>query len=305
MVAIFADGHFPEKNSTNWCRVNLKKQRKKERLEKLLKEANIPYNKVASSVDGFCVYTFYAPFRAKEYPKEWYNCSNEQFEIIADEVVHWDGSIKRGNKLFYTCSKSCADFIQFVFTRTGYRATLQTFDRRGEQYKTSGKEYIRQSMEYVVTTTKRVLVGIGGFSENEIENRPKFTEYKTKDGYQYCFTVPSEFLVLRRNDRIFITGNCGKSTSVLGMLKALDLDETEFAQTALSGKASVNLTDVTGYDGYTIHRLLGYNPQGGFAHDRDTQLDHRVIILDELSMVDAKLFYSLIQAIPNGSKSQS
>ena len=302
MVAIFADGHFPEKNSTNWCRVNLKKQRKKERLEKLLKEANIPYNKVASSVDGFCVYTFYAPFRAKEYPKEWYNCSNEQFEIIADEVVHWDGSIKRGNKLFYTCSKSCADFIQFVFTRTGYRATLQTFDRRGEQYKTSGKEYIRQSMEYVVTTTKRVLVGIGGFSENEIENRPKFTEYKTKDGYQYCFTVPSEFLVLRRNDRIFITGNCGKSTSVLGMLKALDLDETEFAQTALSGKASVNLTDVTGYDGYTIHRLLGYNPQGGFAHDRDTQLEHKVIILDELSMVDAKLFYSLIQAIPNGSK---
>lgn len=132
----------------------------------------------------------------------------------------------------------------------------------------------------------------------------KIKHLEELQGWQYTDEQWDSIKATLEHNVVLITGlgGTGKSTSVLGMLKALDLDETEFAQTALSGKASVNLTDVTGYDGYTIHRLLGYNPQGGFAHDRDTQLDHRVIILDELSMVDAKLFYSLIQAIPNGSK---
>lgn len=132
----------------------------------------------------------------------------------------------------------------------------------------------------------------------------KIKHLEELQGWQYTDEQWNSIQATLEHNVVLITGlgGTGKSTSVLGMLKALDLDETEFAQTALSGKASVNLTDVTGYEGYTIHRLLGYNPQGGFAHNRDTQLDRRVIILDELSMVDAKLFYSLIQAIPNGSK---
>ena len=66
-------------------------------------------------------------------------------------------------------------------------------------------------------------------------------------------------LVLRREGKIFITGNCGKTSLVTGMLKALEGNNYIVAQCALSGKASANLTDVTGEEGYTIHRLLGVN----------------------------------------------
>lgn len=298
MVAIFADGHFPKDNTTR-CSINIKKQRKKERLEELLRYAKIPYNKRVSSEEGYHVYVFHAPFKAKHFPKEWYNCNDSQFKIIADEVVRWDGAIKRGNPQFYTTNKECADFIQFVFSRTGYRATIATGDRVGERYKTHDKEYVRKSVEYTVTGNKRTLVGIGGSHKDNL-NRPEFKEYKTKDGYQYCFTVPSELLVLRRNNRIFITGNCGKTSSVNAMIEILK-DDYEISQCALSGKAAVNLEQATGYPSSTIHRLLGFGLDG-FKHNKENKLITDIVILDELSMVDATLFYSLVQAIRNGAK---
>ena len=84
------------------------------------------------------------------------------------------------------------------------------------------------------------------------------------------------------------------------MLKVLDGYSS--AQCALSGKASVNLTEITGQEGYTIHRLLGYNPQDGYGINKDNPLEEDIIILDELSMVDESLFYRLIQSIKSDSK---
>jgi len=57
-------------------------------------------------------------------------------------------------------------------------------------------------------------VGISGSTPIKIK------EYRTTDGFKYCFTVPSGLLVLRRNGKIFITGNCGKS-SVLRYIAGL------------------------------------------------------------------------------------
>ena len=94
----------------------------------------------------------------------------------------------------------------------------------------------------------------------------------------------------------------GKSSSVAGLLSCLEGEYYSFAQSALSGKASVNLSDITGQDGYTIHRLLKYQPQKGFVHNADNPLHYNMIILDEASMVDASLFLSLLEAIPTGSK---
>lgn len=95
-------------------------------------------------------------------------------------------------------------------------------------------------------------------------------------------------------------GGVGKSTIVNAMNKALS---TYFiGQCALSGRAGVNLTMATGMDGQTIHRLLGYNPAFGYAYNKNSQLPYDIIILDEISMVDAGLFYRLVQAIRTGSK---
>ena len=106
------------------------------------------------------------------------------------------------------------------------------------------------------------------------------------------------------NNVVLITGlaGSGKTATVNGVLKSLS--EYTFAQCALSGKASVNLTEATGVQGYTIHRLLGYNPMFNppFTYDEHNPLEHDIIILDELSMVDANLFDNLISAISTGAK---
>lgn len=105
-----------------------------------------------------------------------------------------------------------------------------------------------------------------------------------------------------KNNVVLITGygGTGKTTVVNGMLKVLH--EYNSAQCALSGKASVNLTEITGQEGYTIHRLLGYNPHDGYTINKENPLISDIVILDELSMVDEGLFYRLIQSIKDGAK---
>ena len=77
-------------------------------------------------------------------------------------------------------------------------------------------------------------------------------------------------------------GGCGKSTVVAGVLKVLR--DKSFAQTALSGRAAARMQEITGQDGKTIHRLLGYDIEnGGFAHDKNNPLEEDIIILDETS----------------------
>lgn len=100
----------------------------------------------------------------------------------------------------------------------------------------------------------------------------------------------------------FITGGAGtgKSSLVSGILKSLE--KYSFAQTALAGKASARLQEVTGEEGFTIHRLLGFQPGVGFLHNEDDPLGYDIIILDEISLVGGEIFLSLLRAIPDGTK---
>lgn len=91
----------------------------------------------------------------------------------------------------------------------------------------------------------------------------------------------------------------GKSSLIKGVLTVLN--KYTFAQTALSGKAAARLQEVTGVEGYTIHRLLEF-AGNGFGRNKDNQLPYKIIVLDEISMVGGELFLSLIEAIPTGSK---
>ena len=96
----------------------------------------------------------------------------------------------------------------------------------------------------------------------------------------------------------------GKTSVVSGVLEALN--HYSSVMCALSGRAASRMSEVTGKEGFTIHRLLGY-PKGeteyqGFEFNQDNKLPYNIYILDEISMVDAKLFYFLLRAIPNGAK---
>jgi exodeoxyribonuclease V alpha subunit len=105
------------------------------------------------------------------------------------------------------------------------------------------------------------------------------------------------------NNVCIITGGAGVGKTTVAKAIVTILKNYSFGSTALSGKAASRLSEVTHQQGYTIHKLLEYNPKlGGFGYNKDNQMFYDVIILDETSMVGGDLFYQLIQAIKTGSK---
>lgn len=301
MIATFADGSF-YKSQMNYsdstyrqARFHLKKKRKKQRLIEIVNRLGYEYRTTQSAEKGYDDYYVTVPFRYKHFPKEWYNCNEHQLRVIADEVNYWDSDYLKKNR-YSTTSKNDADFVQFVFSSLGYRATIAIIDRQNQPYTTNGKTYIRKAIEYVVHHTKRNLIQMC------VDNRPNhiktpITPYITKDGYEYCFTVPSHMLVLRRNNRIFITGNSGKSASTQAIINMLDDNGLSYSIFAPTGKAAKVIKGYTNRPASTVHRGLCYNPKTGWGLNKENKIDTDVVICDEFSMVDVDLFTHLIDAI--------
>jgi exodeoxyribonuclease V alpha subunit len=75
------------------------------------------------------------------------------------------------------------------------------------------------------------------------------------------------------------------------------------AQTSLSGKAASRMQEVTGMEGYTIHRLLSIDAETGmFVYNENNKLSIDLLIIDEISMLGGILFYQLLKAIPDNCK---
>lgn len=299
LVAVKADGSFKDKRYPSICYVNLKKTRKKKRLIKLLQMNGIDYS-FKHYTNGFTMFKFDMFDTEKNYTAKWYNCNLHQFQIIYDEIFYWDGDFEYKNR-FFTTIKSDADFIQFVGSVCNKRGIILIQNRRGRVREANNKQYTTKTIDYIVYFTSRNLISLC-YDKRSDHTKTPINKYKTVDGYKYCFTVPSHMLVLRRNNKIFITGNCGKSATVAGVLAVLN-NKYSFAQTALSGRAASKLQEVTGQEGSTIHRLLGIDQSTGkFLHNKEYPLDSDIIILDEISLVGGSIFYSLLKAIPTGSK---
>ena len=108
---------------------------------------------------------------------------------------------------------------------------------------------------------------------------------------------------------LLVTGGTGpgKTTLLTGILELLGQMQLKCLLAAPTGRAAKRLTEVTGEEASTIHRLLeaGIDPATGlmfFAKDEDNPLKADAIIIDEMSMVDIQLLHSLLQAIPRGKR---
>ena len=104
---------------------------------------------------------------------------------------------------------------------------------------------------------------------------------------------------------LLITGGpgTGKTTILNGILDLLGQMQLKCLLAAPTGRAAKRLTEVTGEEASTIHRLLeaGIDPASGqmvFARDEDNPLKADAIIIDEMSMVDVQLLHSLLRAVP-------
>jgi exodeoxyribonuclease V alpha subunit len=100
---------------------------------------------------------------------------------------------------------------------------------------------------------------------------------------------------------LVVTGGpgTGKTTLVRGILEAFAARGKRCGLCAPTGRAARRLTETTGREAKTIHRLLEFDAAlGGFKHDRDRPLDLDLLVVDEASMVDIALMNKLAQAIP-------
>lgn len=128
-----------------------------------------------------------------------------------------------------------------------------------------------------------------------------------KQGWQFTKEQMDGIELAINSNVILITGmaGTGKSSLVKGILEVLG--DKVFVQCALSGRAAARMGEITGKEGSTIHRLLGFpsfdaTAKHGFAYHDENPLDEELIIVDEVSMIGAPLFLSLLSAIPSGAK---
>ena len=249
-VAIFADGCFYSPTSKK-CDISVRKERKKDRIVEILKSAGYEYN-LRYANNGYYHIKFYPPIdgRQKTFPINWYNCSQHQLQVIFNEVFNWDGYEKEKNQ-YTTIFKENADFIQFVCSAVGKSSSIYIDNRIRNK-----NSHICYRVDWSNRTLRSVIE----------KNKKDFPLTQPEDGYDYCFSVPSTMLVLRRNNNIFITGNCG-STHILAYFDPYngDLMEAYLNKGSTGGCANY----MTG-----LSRMISLLCRAGVAvHDIKDQLD--------------------------------
>lgn len=94
----------------------------------------------------------------------------------------------------------------------------------------------------------------------------------------------------------------GKTTTTQGIIAALKAMGLRILLAAPTGRAAKRMSEATGMEAKTIHRLLEYNPQDGYKRNDDNPLEGDALIVDECSMIDLLLMNNLMKAIPAGMR---
>ena len=90
----------------------------------------------------------------------------------------------------------------------------------------------------------------------------------------------------------------GKTTTTLGIISAYKQAGCQIILAAPTGRAAKRMSEATGMEAKTIHRLLEYKPLEGYQKNEEYPLEGDVLILDECSMIDIMLMYNLLKALP-------
>ena len=150
----------------------------------------------------------------------------------------------------------------------------------------------------------RIIKGENDFDISGMEDA--IARIERLQGWEYTEEQINGIKMALESNFILIQG--GSGTGKTSLVKAVleTIKHCKFTQCALSGKAASRLMEVTGEEGYTIHRLLGFpkgeDNKGKFVYHDENQLDYDIIIVDEISMIDLSLFYHLLRAVKTGSK---
>ncbi|MBL1092926.1 MULTISPECIES: SF1B family DNA helicase RecD2 [Streptomyces] len=109
-------------------------------------------------------------------------------------------------------------------------------------------------------------------------------------------------LALTRKVAVLTGGpGCGKSFTVRSVVELARAKKATVVLAAPTGRAAKRLSELTGAEASTVHRLLELKPGGDAAYDADRPLDADLVVVDEASMLDLLLANKLVKAVPPGA----
>jgi len=190
--------------------------------------------------------------------------------------------------------------------------TLDSLIEQGQlvQRVISGKEFVfmpniylaeKNAADYIKMLLRFPPAGMGTLDADikKIE-KDQGLQYEEKQRFAIETAIQKGLLIL--------TGGpgTGKTTTINGILKLFELSGLDVSLTAPTGRAAKRMSEVTGKEAKTIHRLLEVewdkDDRPVFARNARNPLPANAVIVDELSMVDISLFSSLLNALPIGCR---
>ena len=122
-----------------------------------------------------------------------------------------------------------------------------------------------------------------------------------RTGMQYDEIQMQAILQAAGSKVLILTGGpgTGKTTTTLGIITAFREAGARILLAAPTGRAAKRLSEATGMEAKTIHRLLEVKPPEGYQKNEESPLEGDVLILDECSMIDILLMYNLLKAVPD------
>ena len=157
--------------------------------------------------------------------------------------------------------------------------------------------------------TRRLLQAANRTFPEPKDMKRRLREAAQESGVSYSEQQEQAIRKAAASGLLLVTGGpgTGKTTILKGILSLLGNMQLRCVLAAPTGRAAKRLTEVTGEDASTIHRLLeaGIDPNSGamvFARDESNPIKADVVIVDEMSMVDVLLLSDLLRAIPEGKR---
>ncbi len=213
------------------------------------------------------------------------------------------------NDLMTVCSEllniDLADYgklVEDTLTKLVLEPTVKVFDVEGERCVSLVKYYklekaVASRLITLNRDARRVMVDADGMI-SQFEKVNKISFHAGQSG-----AVKSALV----NGVTVITGGpgTGKTTIIKCIAEILTAHGMRLEFCAPTGRAAKRLSQSTGCDAKTIHRLLGFESHGDkmqFKYNRNNTLPCDVVIVDELSMVDVSVMYSLLSALENGTR---
>lgn len=167
------------------------------------------------------------------------------------------------------------------------------------------------NLYYMELTVARKLLDLNAKSENNYKvMEAKVREVEAKTGIKLGDLQRKAVYEAVESGLVIITGGpgTGKTTTINAIIKLFEMQNMEILLAAPTGRAAKRMTETTGMEAQTIHRLLELNgnpEEGGsmrFERNELNPLEADVIIIDEMSMVDIYLIYSLLKAVTVGTR---